>query len=217
MTFFSELSLCRKLFRMSLSTSSKGISKKAAKEEKNRPSIRIVEKSPQKPTLLIYSTPSKKLSKISQIQWQNKAPTNKPNNSQIKAFMLHCPWGMQSSLCSAFPSGLTCMCHQLILWDTGALRRWWPETLVPRDAGATEELYTSLLGTCVITVSRHTRLLQGYDFRLTDKRDLRVSQMKTRFGDRAFSASGPRYWNSLPSVLRAADSIDCFKTRLKTY
>lgn len=41
--------------------------------------------------------------------------------------------------------------------------------------------------------------------------------MKTRFGDHVFSAAGPRSWNSLPSILRAADSINAFKTGLKTY
>jgi len=41
--------------------------------------------------------------------------------------------------------------------------------------------------------------------------------MKTRIGDRSFSAAGPSYWKSLPSVLCAADSIDSFKTELKTY
>ena len=51
----------------------------------------------------------------------------------------------------------------------------------------------------------------------TDKRDLRVRRMKTQIGDRAFSAAGPSYWNSLPSVLRATDSVDSFKTGLKTY
>jgi len=41
--------------------------------------------------------------------------------------------------------------------------------------------------------------------------------MKTRFGDRAFSAAGPKCWNKLPAALRAADLIDSFKTGLKTY
>src|SRR6218665_1467472 len=55
----------------------------------------------------------------------------------------------------------------------------------------------------------------GLRLRLIDKRDLRVRRMKTRFGDRAFSADGPSYWNSLPSVLRAAYLVDSFKTGLK--
>ena len=51
----------------------------------------------------------------------------------------------------------------------------------------------------------------------TDKCDLLVRRMKTRFGDRAFSAAGPRRWNRLPAALRTAVSIDSFKTGLKTY
>src|SRR6218665_1456222 len=56
----------------------------------------------------------------------------------------------------------------------------------------------------------------GLRLRSTDKCDLLVRRMKTRFGDRAFSAAGPRCWNKLPAALRAADSIDSFKTGLKT-
>jgi len=45
---------------------------------------------------------------------------------------------------------------------------------------------------------------------------LRVQRMKTHFGDRAFSAAGPWCWNSLPPVIRLADSVDSFKAQLKT-
>src|SRR6218665_3671297 len=58
----------------------------------------------------------------------------------------------------------------------------------------------------------------GLRLRSTDKCHLLVRRMKTQFGDRAFSAAGPRCWNNLPAALRrAADSIDSFKTGLKTY
>ena len=50
----------------------------------------------------------------------------------------------------------------------------------------------------------------GLRLRSTDKCDLLVRRMKTRFGDRAFSAAGPRCWNKLPAALRAADSMDSF-------
>ena len=43
---------------------------------------------------------------------------------------------------------------------------------------------------------------------------------KTRlvtFGDKAFSNAGPRLWNTLPLDLRCIDSVDIFKSRLKTY
>src|SRR6218665_2763023 len=57
----------------------------------------------------------------------------------------------------------------------------------------------------------------GLRLRSTEKCDLQVRRMKTRFGDRAFSAAGPRCWNRLPAALRTAGSIDSFKTGLKTY
>src|SRR6218665_1898070 len=57
----------------------------------------------------------------------------------------------------------------------------------------------------------------GLRLRSTDKCDLLVRRMKTRFGDRAFSAAGPRCWNKLSAALRAANLIDSFKTGLKTY
>ena len=57
----------------------------------------------------------------------------------------------------------------------------------------------------------------GLRLRSTDKCDLLVRRMKTRFSDRAFSAAGPRCWNKLPAALHAANSIDSFKTGLKTY
>src|SRR6218665_2193202 len=37
----------------------------------------------------------------------------------------------------------------------------------------------------------------GLHLRSLEKTDLRVRRMRTHFGDRAFSAAGPRYWNSL--------------------
>src|SRR6218665_3517766 len=57
----------------------------------------------------------------------------------------------------------------------------------------------------------------GLRLRSTDNFDLHVRRMKTRFGDRAFSAAGPRCWNRLPAALRTVGSIDSFKTGLKTY
>ena len=42
------------------------------------------------------------------------------------------------------------------------------------------------------------------------------SRLKTR-GDRAFSVAGPRLWNSLPAHVRLSESVDTFKSRLKTH
>src|SRR6218665_2212689 len=53
--------------------------------------------------------------------------------------------------------------------------------------------------------------------RSLERTDLRVRRMKTHFGDRAFSAAGPQCWNSLPPVIRFADSVDSFKAQLKTH
>src|SRR6218665_1468602 len=49
-----------------------------------------------------------------------------------------------------------------------------------------------------------------------ERTDLRVRRMKTHIGDRAFSAAGPRCWNSLPSAIRVVYSVDSFKAQVKT-
>jgi len=36
-------------------------------------------------------------------------------------------------------------------------------------------------------------------------------------GARSFSVAAPKLWNGLPVELRQATSLDCFKSRLKTY
>src|SRR6218665_35967 len=57
----------------------------------------------------------------------------------------------------------------------------------------------------------------GLWLRSLERNDLHVRRMRTHFGDRAFSAAGLRCWNSLPPVIRLADSVDSFKAQLKTY
>ena len=45
-------------------------------------------------------------------------------------------------------------------------------------------------------------------------------EQKTRlvtYGDRAFSACGPRIWNSLPIEIRMSPTVTVFKSRLKTF
>jgi len=39
----------------------------------------------------------------------------------------------------------------------------------------------------------------------------------TKFGERAFSFSGPAAWNSLPADLRTVSDITDFKNKLKTH
>src|SRR6218665_846594 len=57
----------------------------------------------------------------------------------------------------------------------------------------------------------------GLRLQSLERTDLRVRRMRTHFGDRAFSAAGPRCWNSLPRVILFAYSVDSFKAQLKTH
>ncbi len=51
-----------------------------------------------------------------------------------------------------------------------------------------------------------------------DKLLLQVPRTKcSTFGDRAFSVYGPRHWNKLPKHIRESDSVDSFKSSLKTH
>ena len=40
---------------------------------------------------------------------------------------------------------------------------------------------------------------------------------RQHYGGRAFAAAAPRLWNSLPTSVRAAETLDIFKSRLKAY
>ena len=54
--------------------------------------------------------------------------------------------------------------------------------------------------------------------RSTNNRTLDVLRSRTvRQGDRSFHVCGPRIWNSLPTEVRAAPTIELFETLLKTY
>ena len=54
--------------------------------------------------------------------------------------------------------------------------------------------------------------------RSADTRTCVVPRTNTRFGDRSFSNSGPKIWNSLPSALRQPGlSFAMFKQHLKSY
>jgi len=44
-----------------------------------------------------------------------------------------------------------------------------------------------------------------------------VPRTRTKFGDRAFSVSGPVVWNSIPAAVRDADTVSSFKRKLKTH
>jgi len=47
--------------------------------------------------------------------------------------------------------------------------------------------------------------------------DLQVPRIKTNFGSRAFAVSGPMFWNRLPPEIWTNDSLQSFKSQLKTY
>ena len=40
---------------------------------------------------------------------------------------------------------------------------------------------------------------------------------RSSWGDRAFSKAAPVLWNALPRSIRTAESLNCFKSSLKTY
>ncbi|XP_078147037.1 uncharacterized protein LOC144542992 [Centroberyx gerrardi] len=65
----------------------------------------------------------------------------------------------------------------------------------------------------LITPQTSTRTLRS-----TNSLLLRAPSTKLRtMGDRAFCSAAPRLWNSLPNHLRAAQTLDSFKTGLKTF
>ena len=46
---------------------------------------------------------------------------------------------------------------------------------------------------------------------------LAIPKTNRSFGDKSFSALGPRMWNILPSSVRTAPNVKCFKKLLKTH
>ena len=65
-----------------------------------------------------------------------------------------------------------------------------------------------------ITMSRQTRHLRSS----SDTTKLAEPIMKLKsFGERAFSAYGPKTWNTLPRYIRTQTTLKSFKTNLKTY
>ena len=49
------------------------------------------------------------------------------------------------------------------------------------------------------------------------KGDLFAPRKTTSIAQRAVSVAGPRLWNMIPSVIRAAQSTDTFKAKLKEH
>src|SRR5688572_17404655 len=60
-------------------------------------------------------------------------------------------------------------------------------------------------------------LTYHYSMRSSDCICLVIPKSRTVLGERAFSVSGPTFWNSLPVSVRSAQSLVSFRSRLKTY
>ncbi|KAK0156597.1 hypothetical protein N1851_000029 [Merluccius polli] len=65
----------------------------------------------------------------------------------------------------------------------------------------------------LITLQSTPRTLRSTNTLLLQVPSTRLSTM----GDRAFCSAAPRLWNSLPTQLRATQSLDSFNTGLKTF
>ena len=53
--------------------------------------------------------------------------------------------------------------------------------------------------------------------RSADKFQLRVPKRNLKYGERSFSSATPKLWNDLPTVIKHAQSYQCFKKMLKTH
>ena len=80
---------------------------------------------------------------------------------------------------------------------------------------ATFRLFLSLQNASeLLTVYYPSRQLRP----ILDTNTFRIPLTKTKiFGERAFSFTGPKQWNSLPCDVRYSPSLLSFKTALKTY
>ena len=64
----------------------------------------------------------------------------------------------------------------------------------------------------LLTVSKPSR-----ELRSTTKSILVVPRCKSKMGERAFSISGPKLWNTIPEQIKEAKTILSFKKQLKTH
>ncbi len=78
--------------------------------------------------------------------------------------------------------------------------------------------HKALHGKAPVYISELLVFRQGRKSRSTELNLLFVPKTKcVTFGDRAFSVYAPRLWNTLPLSIRNIDSIDGFKSQVKTY
>jgi len=76
------------------------------------------------------------------------------------------------------------------------------------------------LEVCLIEVSSIITPCSASSFRglqSSTQGNFAVIRTNLKFGNRAFSVSGPREWNSLPASVRQSTSVVQFKSRLKTH
>ena len=60
-------------------------------------------------------------------------------------------------------------------------------------------------------------VLRRSTLRSASNESLIIPATKTAFGTRAFSVTGPTYWNQLPETVKNAATVNTFKRHLKTY
>jgi hypothetical protein len=79
-----------------------------------------------------------------------------------------------------------------------------------RSAACLPACLIKTLNSCQNTVHRS-------GLRSVSTSDFTTPRLRYKFGERAFSFAGSHAWNSLPSGIRSAENIDCFKRKLKTH
>ena len=64
----------------------------------------------------------------------------------------------------------------------------------------------------------HPYTVTAYALRSSNKnlREQPTARTKT-YGDRAFTYAAPKLWNTLPLQIRSIDTLDNFKTAIKTF
>ena len=79
-------------------------------------------------------------------------------------------------------------------------------------------VFKCLNGTAPMYLQKRLNLSSNPKLRSSNKKLLIVPKSRTKlYGDRRFSVSAPRQWNLLPKEIRLCNSIDIFKSKLKTF
>ena len=79
-------------------------------------------------------------------------------------------------------------------------------------------VFKCLNGSAPMYLQKKLNLSCNPKLRSSNKKLLIVPKSRTKiYGDRRFSVSGPRQWNLLPKEIRLCNSIDNFKSKLKTF